>query len=417
LPTPEVIEVTPTVWLIDVDSGEVVSLVDRDEEFPIDVRFEDGGVTAVRYPAYEVRFAADGTELFRNPEEPVCRPLPLKRTEIGGVEFDNAACGDVSPGGRWQPYTVVTGEVETSAGYRVPQYDQWVLDAETGARRQIATDMRHSLGTDWWFGSAWSPDARYYVYAESFGEFANLTDLEAVTTIALPSGTGTTDKPNWSPDSTAMLHRGSFELENAEVWLQPLPVGELRHIDALNWPATFDGSGRYAYSPAWYTPGPGDEPPPPETVVVDLSTGDVVTRLPGAPATHFYTVPPSDPPVRVVDGRVVAALEHVSGPCAYDTVYIDSEAVACLTRALFPAISPDGTKIAFARPSGTVNRVRLPTFVADRMTIYDVVVYDIATDSERVLASGAVSGTALLIRWSPDGTHVTALWPAWVPGV
>lgn len=162
----------------------------------------------------------------------------------------------------------------------------------------------HCGGCDGGFGPAWSPSGRYITYAETGGAGrVFLTDASSRTTRVLTHGNGLSVRPEWSPVRDEIV----FPSDGGTMLVDPTSGAE-RDL-ALAWPARWDPTGAYLYSPAW---DQSDETAG-ETTTIDVASGELVDVLSGEPSW----IPLWTGSVNVVgmaDGGYTAALEG-AGRC------------------------------------------------------------------------------------------------------
>ncbi|MGH2450735.1 MAG: hypothetical protein ACRDGE_05605 [Candidatus Limnocylindria bacterium] len=406
------------VRLIDVDAGSILTLYKSSDNEVFFAGFDETqpGVAIGFWegrPGSEtsqtlVRFTLQGTEIQRGEwtgvpwrRGPACRdPRWTQETgpvEVDGEPYEDVRCGPISPDGRWMTYEVPLGE-DSLAGW-----DQWAVDLETKERRLLQEGLRHCGGCDSRFGPTWSASGRYLYFSDlvSDGRIF-LSDLQEGTTREIVSGSADSRyEPEWSPVSDVLLYPGS----DLRTVLEDLQAGSAIVLEGLPWPAAFDPTGGYVYSPAW-----GDLPPSAggSTAIYHIGTGRIVASLPGQPRLlrgpiggpmRSYTTPA----VVGVEGGFVAALEGASG-CGGTAIYSEAAITTCVAGATEPQISPDGTKVAVGREVGGA--------------VYEILVIDVATGAELMvidatLAGDGFSGPIGHARpiWNAEGTHLLVWGP------
>ena len=78
-----------------------------------------------------------------------------------------------------------------------------------------------------------------------------------------------------------------------------------------------------------------------------------------------------------------------------------------------PVLSPDASKVALARKTGQTGPVNTPSLQALSLDVYEIVVVDVATGAEQVVARDALGlEIAPLMAWNAEGTHLLITWPA-----
>jgi hypothetical protein len=189
--------------------------------------------------------------------------------------------------------------------------------------------------------------------------------------------------------------------------LEDLGAGTVRQLTGIPWPARFDATGTLLFT----TPGRND---PNETRIYQATTGVRLATLPGNPAVQvpYGNLALRYVPVSAVKGGFLAALGNAPG-CAGTAVYSGNALLTCATEAYGPAISPDGASVALSRRVGASGPVQGPGFGSISMDIYDIILVDVATGAETVLASGALGGNPYPTPafWNDDGTHLLVTLP------
>lgn len=412
------IEAPATVWLIDTRTAEVHTLAEDREHFPWRTEFNADGYAVVRYadrgePPHRA-FDLDGQ--LATEEIPVapCTRLDDETITVNGNRIDAPSegelqCGLVSPDERWMTYRSRVQTALVGGANRIQSWDQSVLDLETGESRLVQAELRHCGGCDGIFGPFWSPSGRYLVLAELIarGE-VYLADLEAETVRSIGSvdGASILQRPNWAPDGDRILYPDG----TGHTVFEDLEAGTRVVLDTLPWPANFDPTGRYLYSPAWDTRRDGAAAP--ETTVLDAATlAEVGIRPGGAPGDLLYRAPGT--PVMGTDSGFVAALEAAPG-CRGTMIYrADGNPLDCIEQGTGAVFSPDGTRVAVAVQTGfTTESVSGPGYRSGNARIFDIVLVDVASGTIEILATDALSNAAPLIIWNDEGTHILVRWPA-----
>jgi hypothetical protein len=144
-------------------------------------------------------------------------------------------------------------------------------------------------------------------------------------------------------------------------------------------------------------------------VVADATTWQTIATLSGAPSfLRLFCCGPAVTPFR---DSFAAALEDAAS-CQGTALYVAIRQVACVAGATGAEFSPDGTKVALARNTGKTGPIQAPGYSAVSSNQFDIVLVDVATGAERVVAHGAVGEEHPLISWNQAGTHVLVRWPA-----
>ena len=326
---------------------------------------------------------------------PRCR-LTDEGFEVGGVLAPQVTeCGPVSPDFRFMLFE----RREDPEDYS-PVTELWVLDVETGETRLLDPEWHGCGGCDSRFGPQWSPDGRFVIAAETFqdGEVV-LVDLETGVVTVLAHGSEIQYRPSWSPDTEVarfLMHDddGATVLVNAETNERTeLPIG---------WPATFDTSGDFAYSFPWGIPGVEER-----TTIIDLGTMEFAD-IAGVPPWSFFWW--GDPAVAAREPAGVVATV-VEDSCLGTVLFVSGVRPECLEGALGAVPSPDGRQVAFSRTLPGPGR-RLGGGAALRP--YEIVVMDVESGVERVVATGAYSGPVPpRLQWSRFGDLLLVTWPAY----
>jgi hypothetical protein len=416
-------QVPATAWLIDVRSGTKTTLFESHEEAVWYTAFDNTdhqAVIGIRSFKQErmteaVRFSLDGRELGREPwlgEGPwdlrswswePGKPLCLAASdgaEVYGQFYPGVSCGSISRDGRWMIYDTNSRDIEGSGRF----FDRWVVDLASGARKQMLSDARQCQG-DSFYGAQWSPSSEYVFFADC-AERGRTFVGHASSGRTRQIGTGIPNieqMPAWSPVEDRLVYRG----EGGAVVIEDVASLAAIQVPELKWQASFDSMGRYVYSPSELSP-PKDSPGSVTTTIYDIAAGQVAATLPGYPA---YTRMLPFVPVKGTEGGFVAALEGPPG-CDGTAVYLGVRLVTCVANAGGPTISPDGSMVALARKTGVTGPGEFPGGGSISLTIFDIVVVDVATGIERVVAQNALGqDLSLPLLWNAAGTHILVRWP------
>lgn len=413
-PTPAPVPSQFTVHLIDIAAGEVDRLYNSDRQsFPVPEFTPDGRgvwVHDVRERRTEL-FALDGAlQATPSPGDSGASQRCAPTDEDGVVVVDGqrveARCGLFSPSGDAMAFTVTAGDTyAVTEQYRVPLYDQWLLDVETGQRRLLQESLRHCGGCDSRAGPAWSPSGRYLMFSELLDAGRTFeSDTLSGTTRVVASGrtesghalNGIGRNPTWSPTSDMLLLPGP----NGGSIAEHFPDGEVLDLPDVEWPAAFSDDGRYIVSPrTWRAPSNDTAPGPSKTVVIDSASGRAVAVLDGArPASLLWI----DFRVMVAFGGEPVALLEGAAQCSRGTTVLHHPlapgGAICLDGAIGATLSPHGDRVAFGRNGGDGR---------------EVVVLDVASGEEQAFAlpSFVNAAASALIRWNDAGTHLLVTWP------
>ena len=414
-PGPPRVEISPTVWLIDVASGEQITLLEDDELLIGSAWFDDEGRPVVRqWPdgsSLETTFDLAGKELSRGAPAPYRCAQDGDRVEIDGRTFEGIPCGLVSPDGRWMLYGVDAGTTSITETSEVPIWDQWLLNLETDERTLLHAGMRHCGGCDGRFGPAWSPSGRFVHFAELVsGGDVFLTDTASFETGVIASGPSATDlsrQPVWSPTKDQLLRAGT---DGATI-LEDLALGETIDFPGPTCPAAFDPSGRYLYFPALEL----REDSSTDVTVIDVNTLEAVAVRPGVvPSDRIWGA--GGPPIVGVQGGIgfAAALEDT--PNCRGTIVYSAEATneegLCVPGGRGAVFSPDASQVAIAVERELVRASYLGGQYGGTMWLTDIVIVDVTSGEVRTVAEGAVSDGPPAITWNEAGTHILVRWPA-----
>jgi hypothetical protein len=384
---PPLTEVPGVIWLIDVAAATVVTL-DADPEHSVaNAWFDDETGTAVydhitAGQVISVRTELDGTEIER---------VDYIQPPFAGP-----------PQTRWKLDRVGAGEIGRD-GAVFGLSDLWVEDTRTGARTLLASGLWQCTQCDAFSSPEWSPSGRYVTYREHGGDGrVFVSDVQAGTTREITVDRVDRD-PQWSP-AADLLIRPSLD---GVTLLEDVSAGTQTALVDMPWPASFDPTGAYLYSLALGS----------ETAIANGTTGEPITSLAGAAVYDALNdrqpwpfAPDSHPVVGTANG-FVAAVGGVAS-CRGTLLYVNEAPLSCAEGAGSAVFSPDGSQVILARKTGETGRVEAPTIQAIGLDIYEVLVVDMTTGDERVLAQGALGfGTAPRVVWNAAGTHILVSWP------
>jgi hypothetical protein len=386
-PEPQATEPPYTIWLLDLEAGTQTTLYENADYNPYRMTFDpDGETVRIRYPidgkGYELRVRYDGTEVGRGDALDPCQTTD-DGAEIDGRVYDGVSCGPISPDGHWMTYTVLVDAPEDAR--QRGDWDQWVVDLQTGDTRLLQTDLRHCGGCDGRFGPGWSPDGRFLFFPELVQDGVTfISDMQTGITRELFAGRTEIDaKPDWSPAEDHLL----VYLKDGTAVLYDPATDATTPVPALMSSLSFDPSGRYLYAPAL-----GDSAVD-GTTVYDVAAAQVVATLPGqAKIQAFFGL---NRPLVGTDDGFVAAFQN-AGDCEGVAVYQDGTLAACVP-GLGPEISPDASRVALTDGS-------------------DLLLLDVATGRTSTLATGIESGQPARLVWSQDGNKLLVLWPTAILG-
>jgi hypothetical protein len=388
-------EVPGTLWLIDVDNHSLTTLYGDSARNAPFAAFDETTSTLV-FEILEdddtqtaIRTSLDGAVLERRRHAGAFELLPQKPS----IER--------SPNQRWRLYQIASRDLPQGGNAA----DLWVEDLVNGERRELVSGLETCSPCDAETKIAWSPDGDHLYIAE-----ASLRSK--VFLIDVPRGVVrdiTTDvavrEPDWSPTADLLLRPS----EAGTTILEDVRTGAARELVSLPWPARFDPSGSYIYSLTSKT----------ETVVADQS-GNVVARLGGSvsldallrrerplPETRFG----SSHPLVKAQSSFFAAASGVAG-CAGTMLFVGAVPRTCVVAAGMPVFSPDGSRVVLARKTGDTGPVDAPMIQAVNMDVYELLLIDVASGRETVLARGAL-GFELppQVVWNESGTHILVRWP------
>lgn len=398
--------VPKTVWLVDIAAGASQALAEDYDSFAVSARFSPSGeqvhlTVGQKTTAHDL----DGNEIGPAPSLGDCT-YTEQAEQIEGrwhpaLQCASAVAGAhpfLSPDGRWFTY-----RLEDAAATPVfpPSSEMWALNLDTG-ERHLLHEILECGGCDGRFVPSWSPSGRYYVFAETGGDGrVFLSDLEAQTTWHIAHGNEVSEKPHWGRDQDLLLYRSAA---GATV-LHDVASGTVEDLSDLAWPANFDPSGTHIYSPA-FSSSP-KEGATETTTIISLVDRQAVT-FEGAPDwLNLWR------PLSPLTGSPAVAAALVGAPgCDGTQIYRDTVAFTCIQGGQGATFSPDGTKVAVARVTGATGLVSFPGGGAVSLNIFEVVVVDLATGSESVVAKDAISDQAPYMVWNNGSSHLLVEWPA-----
>ncbi len=419
-PEPEHVTLPATVWVANVQTGVVTTIREDFDDWFYDASFTDEGNVLVRYWLGDRRtnfvYADDGTLLAETTPPPDRSAQGCVNTDAGaeldGRVYPDVACGLVSPDRTRMTYIVDAGEVAVSSNASVPSWDQWLVDLRTGDTTLLQPGLRHCGGCDGRFGPRWSPSSRYLVVPDLIDQLF-LIDAVAGTSTDIAEGNNATEisrAPVWHPTDDRLLRPGPEE----STILEDLEAGTSRQLADLPWPASFDATGAFIYSPSWYTDPPaGSRRPqaPVETSIADAATTEVVAALPGAPGWERLWGQAGEPVVAVEDG-FVAVLAVSSGTCRGTLVYDPGDLQGtCLTGATAATLSPDTRLVAFARRTGSFGRANYPGGGSINLPRWEIAVHDQISGETTVVAEDAAGHLFPSMTWNAEGTQLLIRWP------
>jgi hypothetical protein len=399
--------VPSVVWLVNAANGVVLKLYEDWDEPAFGVAFEDDEVV-VGYRdtagAVEERFDLSGVSLGRRHGSALgdCSEGPGGAV-VSGRNFPGVSCGPISPDGMWMTYQKDAGEVEVDGGRRVPAWDQRAVNVATGEDILLQAGLRHCGGCDGRFGPGWSASGRFVYFSEWLHEGSMfLSDVDTGTTIEIFAGvTDILYQPTWSPVADLLLHPA----QGGTVVLRDAASGLAMQLDDVAWPARFDSSGRYAYSPAW-AEGPKARG---STSILDVTSGRTVATLEGQPP-YVAALLQVRTIARTSTG-FVAALENAPG-CDGSVIYVDGLHRHCIAGAFAANLSPDGSNVALMRKVGETGPITFPGGGSVNSGRYEVVIIEAGTGDELLLVPGLVGDEyPQPAVWNDAGTHLLVTSP------
>lgn len=381
----------------------VTTIVEDRDQRPFTAEFAESGDVLVRYWIDSARvdrtYAPDGTLLDESDPQPRCIEGDAG-VQIDGRLHLGVSCGLFSPDGRLMTYQLVTDEQLS--------WDQWLVDLDTGVQRLLQSDLRHCGGCDFFFGPKWSPSSRYLVIPDLTSQVFLIDTLtgSSVDIAADERAAQLSSAPRWSPTGDRLIRPGP----DGTTILQDIEAGTAFELTDIPWPAAFDPTGTYAYSPAWAVStvlGPHQR-----TTVAEVATGEVVGGRAGTPSSaRIWGV--SGDPIVAAGGNFVAALEN-SEDCPSGTLIFDPglPAATCIEDGRAAVFSPDASLVALARETGRTGPVSGPGISSSEgLLTFEIVVFDRATKQITVVAEGAVDHEFPAITWNDAGTSLLIRWP------
>lgn len=381
-----------------------------DDARPVLLRFSMAGrqIERSEWQGIPWRAAQRCTEIRSFQARPPEPGDPPSLVEVGGRQYEGIACGPISPDGHLMTYWAWGDPAQGSAPLSI---DQWVIELGTGERHIVREGLQHCGGCDSVPAPNWSPTGRYLYFSDVVGGGGRffLADVIQATSRQVTD----VDRPVWSPAADVLLYpdgAGSTLIERLE-------AGSRAVLRDVRWPARFDPSGMYIYSPAWSEPAST----PGRTSVFDAVSGTLVAELPGEPEQQTAIGAgawPEDPrPLLGLPGDFVAALQGRPA-CDGTAIYRSATFVACVEDAIAPQISPDGTKIALARRTGEI----ATSGPCPGCPVREIVVIDTVTGSELVatgrrllviMVTRPVTSPAAAVEysWNPESTHLVVSGP------
>jgi hypothetical protein len=140
------------------------------------------------------------------------------------------------------------------------------------------------------------------------------------------------------------------------------------------------------------------------TTVYDLNAGRVAASLPGQPPRLGFILALT--PITKGTGTMLAALEQVPG-CDGTVLYAGSTPGRCIVGAFAPAFSPDGSSLALTRRTRDSGHFRSPAESSAHGAVFEVVIIDVRTGAERVVAQDLYgSDYPMPARWNDAGTYL-----------
>jgi hypothetical protein len=203
-----------------------------------------------------------------------------------------------------------------------------------------------------------------------------------------------------------------YSTPDGGAYLQDFAAGTSRLLP-LSWPAAFDASGAYAYSPAYDLHVSDDKDPAApdsETTILDLAGGDVLHVLAGAPP-YANLWDPATAVAETPEG-LLAVLQGAED-CDGTAIYLDGDLERCIDDGVEARIGPGGL-IAVARETGSLGNIQWPTGGAleSREFAIDIVHADGTVDTVVEGAYGLDAAPGMI--WNETGTHLLVHWPRFV---
>lgn len=386
-PSPTRTPTLRTVWLFDLEAGTRTTLTDELDRPPYELSFEDGAETVrIRYwfdgQRVALGFALDGTLLARTEVVPTCTET-RHGAEIAGRHYVDAACGLISPNERWMTYG--TAVEQPPEALTRGDWDQWVVNLETGESRLLQEGLRHCGGCDGRYAAEWSPSSRFLFFPEWLQSGRTfLSDILTMTTVEITVGsTEIHRKPAWSPAEDHLL---AYH-QDGSTFLHDLSSDVRIKVQMLGDYVRFEANGAYLYASVPDSSKEG-------ILVYDVKEQRVAATLPGH--ITFLAFHGVNLPIVGTDDGFVAAFSE-GGTCTGVAIYRDELQAGCV-RGSGPEISPDGRKVAFR--SGR-----------------EIKLFDVEAGVTTILATGIEGGENPRIVWNPMSTHLLVLWPGYHIGL
>jgi dipeptidyl aminopeptidase/acylaminoacyl peptidase len=322
---------------------------------------------------------------------------------VDGVE----RCGVPSPDGIWSLQHRNQRPSTNASGFTTDRTDVWVVNLDSGAEHLALEGYVHCGGCDGAYGPRWSPGGQFVVFAETGGEGRRfLTEAATGATQQIGNGQGIGAAPDWSPDGRLLLYPDAFE---GPATLIDVRTGTAETLD-LAWPAAFDESGQYVYSPAWAAGRPKDDGPVPATTVMDVETRETVYTMSGAPSwTYVWTdeVALMDTPI-----GTVAALQEAAA-CDGTAIYVDGVLAECVEDGVRGQVGPTGL-VAVARRVATRGPAEGPGFGTSAIYEFEILIVD-PGNSTMVVSTGLYGlDVAPYMGWDESGTRLLIRQPYYV---
>lgn len=401
--------VAKTVWLVDAASGNSTTLAEDHESFALSARFSlNGDRIQVARDLQITEYDLGGSEVGPAPGVNEQCTYIEEAEELDGRWHPSLECEEssaaphpfLSPDGVWFTYRLDVSDRSVPPAFP-PVSETWALNTVTD-ERHLLHEMQDCGGCDARFGPSWSPSGRFYVFAETGGEGrVFLSDMQALSTRVIANGNEVAYEPQWAPEEDLLTYRAP----DGAALVEDVSSGTSRRAEGLVWPAAFDPSGMYIYSPAFgANTKDGDSQ---ATLVFPVATLDAPVRLEGVPdALNLWrrSVAIHGEPV------LTAALVDAAG-CDGTRIYADGDEVACIEGGQGANVSPDGAKVALARVTGQTGPVTYPGGGAVSLNVFDIVIVDVGSGAETVVGSGAISDQPPLLAWNISSSHLLVEWP------
>jgi hypothetical protein len=406
-------EAMKVFWLLDAESRDVVTLLEEYEEASYEAGFDSSAERIFVWSTprdIEIEFDLAGNELSRTgAPERLDSCERLEADVIDGLTHASLRClapsglapypspgepvqyhvpSGLAPDGRWYVYEVQTG-LPTQTPGSGPSYALWALNLETGERWQLHESLRFCGGCDGDEETGWSPGGRYYVHVERGPDrHVLLIDFTERTVIDITwrNGLGFTGTI-WSPVADLLLRTAG---PNA-LAIADLAAGTEHIVPGVEWGAEFDTTGRYVIARS----AGGN------LTAIDVATGQVAREFAGERENSD-----SSPVVLTPDG-LIAVTGRVDR-CEGLLVQREATELGCVEGAESSSISPDGSKVAMTRVTAESEPLRRTSQLKE----YEIVLFDVASGDEAVVATGAWSAYEPRLTWNEASTHVLIEWPA-----